>query len=150
MMFEPTIRTTLLIIIIFFNFSKKVNSQDKHLNSITNSISGLSITNTTNISGSPSNINIRGMSSLTLSNQPLIIVDGVEFNSSTLNESGNFWDGITSTSRLIDIDPSIIVDVKILKSINQTIIYGNRGRNGVILITTTNGVKSNSKRKKKP
>lgn len=82
------------------------------------------------------------MSSLTLSNQPLIIVDGVEFNSSTLNESGNYWDGITSTSRLLDLDPNTILKIEVLKSLNQTLIYGNRGRNGVILVTTKNGFNS--------
>ena len=85
------------------------------------------------------------MSSLTLSNQPLIIIDGVEFNTSTLNASGNFWDGITSTSRLLDLDPNTIIKIEILKSLNQTVIYGSRGRNGVILITTKNGVKSRIK-----
>ena len=121
-------------------------SYSQNLRSLRGNVSGLSITNTTNISGSASSINIRGMSSLTLSNQPLIIIDGVEFNTSTLNESGNFWDGITSTSRLLDLDPNTIIKIEILKSLNQTVIYGTRGRNGVILITTKNGVKSRIKK----
>ena len=121
-------------------------SYSQNLRSLRGNVSGLSITNTTNISGSASSINIRGMSSLTLSNQPLIIIDGVEFNTSTLNESGNFWDGITSTSRLLDLDPNTIIKIEILKSLNQTVIYGSRGRNGVILITTKNGVKSRIKK----
>ena len=131
------------LIILFMTTSY---SYSQNLSSLRGNVSGLSITNTTNISGSPSSINIRGMSSLTLSNQPLIIIDGVEFNTSTLNESGNFWDGITSTSRLLDLDPNTIIKIEILKSLNQTVIYGSRGRNGVILITTKNGVKSRIKK----
>ena len=130
------------LIILFMTTSY---SYSQNLSSLRGNVSGLSITNTTNISGSPSSINIRGMSSLTLSNQPLIIIDGVEFNTSTLNASGNFWDGITSTSRLLDLDPNTIIKIEILKSLNQTVIYGSRGRNGVILITTKNGVKSRIK-----
>ena len=130
------------LIILFMTTSY---SYSQNLSSLRGNVSGLSITNTTNISGSASSINIRGMSSLTLSNQPLIIIDGVEFNTSTLNESGNFWDGITSTSRLLDLDPNTIIKIEILKSLNQTVIYGSRGRNGVILITTKNGVKSRIK-----
>ena len=130
------------LIILFMTTSY---SYSQNLSSLRGNVSGLSITNTTNISGSPSSINIRGMSSLTLSNQPLIIIDGVEFNTSTLNESGKFWDGITSTSRLLDLDPNTIIKIEILKSLNQTVIYGSRGRNGVILITTKNGVKSRIK-----
>ena len=123
-----------------------ITAQSQSFSSLRGNVSGLSMTNINSTSGSPSNINIRGMSSLTLSNQPLIIVDGVEFNSSTLNESGNYWDGITSTSRMLDIDPNTILKIEVLKSLNQTIIYGNRGRNGVILVTTKNGFRSSSKK----
>ena len=91
------------------------NKSGQQLNSLRGKISGVSITNTTHTSGTASNINVRGMSSLMLSNQPLIIVDGVEFNSSTSNSSGNYWDGISSTSRLLDIDPNTIADEDIPK-----------------------------------
>ena len=119
------------------------NKSGQQLNSLRGKISGVSITNTTHTSGTASNINVRGMSSLMLSNQPLIIVDGVEFNSSTSNSSSNYWDGISSTSRLLDIDPNTIHKIQVLKGLSQTMIYGERGRNGVILITTKNGEQSN-------
>ena len=79
------------------------------------------------------------MSSIMLSNQPLIIVDGVEFNSSVSNMDGDFWNGISATSRLNDIDPNTIEKIQVLKGLSQTMIYGEKGRNGVILITTKNG-----------
>ena len=119
------------------------NKSGQQLNSLRGKISGVSITHTTHTSGTASNINVRGMSSLMLSNQPLIIVDGVEFNSSISNSSGNYWDGISSTSRLLDIDPNTIHKIQVLKGLSQTMIYGERGRNGVILITTKNGEQSN-------
>ena len=115
----------------------------QQLNSLRGKISGVSITNTAHTSGAASSINVRGMSSLMLSNQPLIIVDGVEFNSSVSNMSGDYWDGISSTSRLIDIDPNTIHKIEVLKGLSQTMIYGEKGRNGVILITTKNGKNSN-------
>jgi TonB-dependent SusC/RagA subfamily outer membrane receptor len=74
-----------------------------------------------------------------LSNQPLVIVDGVEFNSSVSNMGSDFWNGISATSRLNDIDPNTIEKIQVLKGLSQTMIYGEKGRNGVILITTKNG-----------
>jgi len=138
------------LLLILFSLSSftllaqnNLNKSGQQLNSLRGKISGVSITNTTHTSGTASNINVRGMSSLMLSNQPLIIVDGVEFNSSTSNSSGNYWDGISSTSRLLDIDPNTIHKIQVLKGLSQTMIYGERGRNGVILITTKNGGQSN-------
>ena len=135
---------------IFFSLSSfalfaqnNINRPGQQLNSLRGKISGVSITNTTHTSGAASNINVRGMSSLLLSNQPLIIVDGVEFNSSISSSSGNYWDGISSTSRLLDIDPNTIQKIQVLKGLSQTMIYGEKGRNGVILITTKNGEQSN-------
>tara|TARA_Y100001935_G_C17131204_1_gene420717 strand:- start:124 stop:558 length:435 start_codon:yes stop_codon:yes gene_type:complete len=140
-------KTNLIILLVLggLSLAEPLFGQSQPFNSLRGNVSGLSITNINSTSGAPSNINIRGMSSLVLSNQPLIIVDGVEFNSSTANESGNYWDGITSTSRMLDIDPNTILRIEVLKSLNQTVIYGNRGRNGVILVTTKNGSKSNLK-----
>ena len=133
---------------ILFSLSSALLAQNnlgragQQLNSLRGKISGVSITNTAHTSGAASSINVRGMSSLMLSNQPLIIVDGVEFNSSVSNMSGDYWDGISSTSRLIDIDPNTIHKIEVLKGLSQTMIYGEKGRNGVILITTKNGKNS--------
>lgn len=147
MVFKQKNITLIFSVLAFTVLPQKISAQSQSFNSLRGNVSGLSITNVNSTSGAPSNINIRGMSSLTLSNQPLIIVDGVEFNSSTLNESGNYWDGITSTSRLLDLDPNTILKIEVLKSLNQTLIYGNRGRNGVILVTTKNGFNSSLPKK---
>ena len=133
----------LLILLLFFSFNTYSQSEymgtGQNLNSLRGKVSGLSITNTSHISGAASSINVRGMSSIMLSNQPLVIVDGVEFNSSVSNMGGDFWNGISATSRLNDIDPNTIEKIQVLKGLSQTMIYGERGRNGVILITTKNG-----------
>ena len=98
---------------------------------------GVNITASNGLSGSSTNIVIRGYSSITGSNQPLFVVDGVPFGSGT-NAQDSFFDDGTQTSRFLDLDPNNIKDINILKGLSATSLYGNRGRNGVILITTNN------------
>ena len=93
--------------------------------------------------GSSTKIIIRGFSSIKGSNSPLYIVDG-----SPINNSSN---GSTSTSRsfdggtgINDIDPNNIASINVLKGAAATALYGSRGSNGVIVITTKRG-KSDSK-----
>ncbi len=98
-------------------------------------VAGVNITANNGLSGSGTNIIIRGFSSATQSNQPLFIVDGIPFDSGT-NTQSNFLDGNTESSRFLDLDPNAIKSVSVLKGLSATVLYGNRGRNGVILITT--------------
>jgi TonB-linked SusC/RagA family outer membrane protein len=100
---------------------------------------GVNITSSNGLSGSSTNITIRGYTSITGSNQPLFVVDGVPFGSDT-NNSEAFFDSGNETSRFLDIDPNSIEEINILKGLSATSLYGNRGRNGVILITTKNTV----------
>lgn len=65
----------------------------------------------------------------------MFIVDGIPFDSGT-NTQTNFLDGNTESSRFLDLDPNNIESVSVLKGLSATVLYGNRGRNGVILITT--------------
>ena len=76
--------------------------------------SGVVINQTSGISGSGTNIVIRGYTSITGSNQPLFIVDGVPFNGET-NATGNFADGNSGSSRFLDIDPNNIQTVSVFK-----------------------------------
>lgn len=100
---------------------------------------GVDITQTSGIAGSGTNVIIRGYSSITGTNQPLFVVDGVPFNSQT-NTSNNFINGgATASSRFLDIDPNNIKEISILKGLSATVLYGEAGRNGVILITTKGG-----------
>ena len=89
---------------------------------------GVNITASNGLSGSSTNIVIRGYSSITGSNQPLFVVDGVPFGSGT-NAQDSFFDDGTQTSRFLDLDPNNIKDINILKGLSATSLYGNRGRN---------------------
>ncbi len=102
-------------------------------------VPGVAITSTGGVSGTSTNIVIRGYSSLSGSNQPLFVVDGVPFNSST-NENRSFTQGgQAQTSRFFDLDPNSIESVNVLKGLSAAVLYGDQGRNGVILITTKSG-----------
>lgn len=108
-------------------------------------IPGVTITPTGGTAGSGTNINIRGFSTLTGSTQPLWVVDGVPFNSNTNAGSGFTTGGAaTATSRFLDLDPNSIESVNVLRGLAATVLYGDQGRNGVILVTTKSG--SNRKR----
>lgn len=107
-------------------------------------VPGVNITSTNGMTGSGTNMVIRGYSSATGSNQPLFVVDGVPFNTSTNNTNGFTTGGAATSSRFLDIDPNNIESMSVLKGLSATVLYGDQGRNGVILITTKSG---SSKRK---
>lgn len=100
--------------------------------------SGVVINQTSGLSGSGTNIVIRGLNSITGSNQPLFIVDGVPFSSDT-NTNGDFVDGNNGSSRFLDLDPNNIESVNVLKGLAAATLYGSAGKNGVILVTTKGG-----------
>ena len=104
-------------------------------------VPGVSITQTSGMSGSGTNIVIRGYTSLSGTNQPLFVVDGVPFNSNT-NGQGDFTTGsLTTSSRFLDLDPNNIASISVLKGLSAAVIYGEQGKKGVVLITTKNGMK---------
>ncbi len=98
-------------------------------NGLSGKIAGLTITSNGG-PGSGSNILIRGVSSLSGNNQPLIVVDGVPMDQ---NDDKQFGGGIS------EISPDNIKDISVLKGANSAALYGSRAANGVILITTKNG-----------
>lgn len=99
---------------------------------------GVDITQTSGMAGSGTNVIIRGYSSITGTNQPLFVIDGIPFNTET-NAVGGFTNGgAAASSRFLDLDPNNIAEVSILKGLSATVLYGEAGRNGVILITTKN------------
>lgn len=81
-------------------------------------------------------LRVRGSTSINASNNPLYIVDGVFINNTSLQTIGT---GGQETSPLADINPSDIESIEILKDASATAIYGARGANGVVLITTKRG-----------
>lgn len=100
---------------------------------------GVDITQTSGIAGSGTNIIIRGYSSINGTNQPLFVIDGVPFNTDANSDRGFVQGGATASSRFLDLDPNNVAEVSILKGLSATVLYGEAGRNGVILITTKNG-----------
>ena len=100
---------------------------------------GVDITSTSGLAGSGTSIIIRGYSSITGSNQPLFVVDGVPLNTD-VNTNENFVNGSSSaSSRFLDLDPNNIAEISILKGLSATVLYGEQGRNGVVLVTTKTG-----------
>jgi TonB-linked SusC/RagA family outer membrane protein len=105
--------------------------------------SGLLVSANTSVPGSGIFIRVRGSSSINASNDPLYVVDGVFINNRTLQ---SITTGGQQTSPIADINPGDIESMEILKDANATAIYGSRGANGVVLITTKRG-KLNKKAK---
>ncbi|MCJ8209731.1 SusC/RagA family TonB-linked outer membrane protein [Mucilaginibacter sp. RS28] len=108
------------------------------LNAIDGKVSGVQITTSSGTPGSSSRIVIRGASSFYGDNQALMVVDGVPINN---DETGTLNSG-PGANRLVDIDPSIIESMDVLKGAAATALYGSSGANGVIIITTKNGSKN--------
>ena len=102
-------------------------------------VPGVDITSTSGLSGTGTNVIIRGYSSITGDNQPLFVVDGVPFNADTNSDRGFSSGGATASSRFLDLDPNNIAEISILKGLSATVLYGEAGRNGVVLVTTRGG-----------
>ena len=95
--------------------------------------SGLLIQNNSGHPGSGPSINIRGQGSINLGSSPLWIVDGVPIQTGSLDLTMN---GVKPVSPLAMINPNDIESIEVLKDAAATAIYGNRGSNGVIIVTT--------------
>ena len=100
---------------------------------------GVSISSGGSTPGSAGSVTIRGANSLQGDSQPLYVIDNVPQSSTsqgTRNSSGDYQ---PSSDPLAGINPNDIEDIQILKDASATAIYGSRGANGVILITTKKG-----------
>ncbi|RGM13446.1 TonB-dependent receptor [Bacteroides stercoris] len=97
------------------------------LESMQGKIAGLDMTRSSGQPGSSFNFTIRGNRSLTASNAPLILVDGIAYGTD------------------IDINPNDVESIEVLKDASTTAIYGSRGANGVILVTTKKGKEGKTK-----
>ncbi len=105
------------------------------LNNLSGNIAGAQVTSSSGGVGSSANIILRGYKSLTGTNQPLFVIDGIPYN----NTSGNIGEGTTQAdygNAASNINPDDVESISVLKGAAATAIYGSRGSNGVILITT--------------
>ncbi len=117
-------------------------SRDINLgNALTGKVAGVSVTgNTTGLGGS-SRVVIRGNASLTGNNQPLYVIDGVPFDNTNRGKAEK-WGGMDMGDGLSAINPDDIADIQVLKGAAASALYGYRGGNGAILITTKSGQSS--------
>ncbi len=120
-------------------------------------VAGLYITQTSGMPGSYAKIQINGQNSIANGNNPLYIIDGVPFSSTSLTSTtlgggalGNTFSTTTQNlgggmSPFNALNPDDIESIEVLKDADATAIYGSRGANGVILITTKKGKAGNTK-----
>jgi TonB-dependent SusC/RagA subfamily outer membrane receptor len=109
--------------------------------------SGVQVIGSGGTPGASSKILIRGNSTFTGENQPLIVVDGVPFDNQTLGaEAADYpfnanLNGVNNSNRALDINPSDVESINILKGPAAAALYGTRAANGVLLIATKKGAR---------
>ncbi|WP_271782905.1 SusC/RagA family TonB-linked outer membrane protein [Aquimarina algiphila] len=106
------------------------------VSSLTAKAPGVSVVTSSGSVGASANIRIRGNTSISRSNSPLFIIDGVPIDNTS---TGNATNGVDVSNRAIDINQNDIESISILKGIAAQTLYGLRAANGVVLITTKKG-----------
>lgn len=125
------------------NDAAKANSLD---NLLSGKVAGLVVNATSSAVGSASSVTIRGASSLRGDNQPLYVIDNVpQASTGEFSSSGISGDFQINQDPLSSLNPADIEDITVLKDASSTAIYGSRGANGVILITTKKGKSGKAK-----
>lgn len=102
-------------------------------------VAGLNVTASSGQPGADSHIRIRGGNSVNASNEPLYVIDGFIYFKDAANSSTGLGAIESSLNPLSTINPGDIESVEVLKDVSATAIYGSRGANGVILVTTKQG-----------
>jgi len=116
------------------------DSRDVNIaNYLTGKIAGVQVSLPASGIGGSSKVIIRGNSSITNDNQPLYVVDGIPLDNTRFNEAQVFGDGHDFGDGIGNINPEDIESINVLKGPNATALYGSRGSNGVIIITTKSG-----------
>ena len=108
-------------------------------------VAGIQVNRNDGAPGAGISITIRGANSTSTSTQPLYVIDGIPFEVSSTPSSGANENNHTVDNPLAMINPNDIENIEVLKDASATAIYGSRGANGVILVTTKQG-KSGSAR----
>jgi len=99
---------------------------------------GVSVVTNSGVPGASATIRIRGSNSITGSNSPLFVVDGIPIDNSISGQNTG-TDGVSNSNRLIDINPEDIAEMSVLKGAAATALYGTRAANGAIIIKTKSG-----------
>ena len=108
-------------------------------------LTGVDIRQSSGAPGASSQIVIRGARSFSGDNTPLYVVDGMPIASSADYDTGASVTGADKANRSIDINPDDIESIDVLKDASATAIYGARGANGVVVITTKKGQKGKAR-----
>ena len=125
-----------------------INSPDQLLQG---KVAGLEITANSGQPGSATTIKIRGNNSIRTANNPLYVVDGVPLDGRTarpnldLGAAGLGFGPTPESNPLLYINPNDIAQIDVLKDASATAIYGSRGANGIIVITTKKGISGPTK-----
>ena len=113
------------------------NRDVNFINSISNKVAGVNISQTAGGAGTSSRIIIRGVKSLSTESQPLIVVDGVPMDNAA--DGATWLGGLDYGNSLMGISPDDIETMSVLKGPNAAALYGSRASTGVIMITTRQG-----------
>ncbi len=124
--------------------------RENFVNALQGRVAGVQVTSTSGIPGASSSITIRGVSSISSSNQPLMIIDGLPMDNKTMNTNVLAADAPGSvtafnnreldfTNRAADVNPEDIESMTVLKGPEAAALYGIDAANGAIVITTKRG-----------
>ncbi len=114
-------------------------SEPDVLKSLQGKVPGVDIRVGQGAPGAATRIQIRGISSIGLSTQPLIVVDGVPYSNNSVGSGDAFAGGGASGTGFANLDANDIASINVLKGAAAAVLYGSRAANGVILITTKSG-----------
>ena len=117
------------------------NPSTNAINALQGKVAGVNITGSAMGAKGSSRVVIRGSSSLTGNNQRLYVVDGITINNNNLGAAG-MWGGTDFGDGISSINPDDVASVTVLKGGAAAALYGSRASNGVIIITTKNGLGS--------
>ncbi|MEO8908755.1 MAG: SusC/RagA family TonB-linked outer membrane protein [Gemmatimonadaceae bacterium] len=124
--------------------------RENFVNALQGRVAGVQVASTSGVPGASSSITIRGVSSISSSNQPLMIIDGLPMDNKTLNTAVLASDapgsvtafnnrGVDFTNRAADLNPEDIETMTVLKGPEAAALYGIDAANGAIVITTKRG-----------
>ncbi len=109
------------------------------VNQLSGKIAGVNVVSSSGNVGASSRVVIRGNTSITGDNQPLFVVNGIPMDNRSQGSGNTQFGGVDFGNAIQDINPDDIASITVLKGPNASALYGARGANGVILITTKSG-----------